>query len=115
MLRVCYQNIRGLNSKILDLYLNSFSFDFDVIVFTETWLRAHISDSELFCNDFVIFRCDHRERIGGGVLIATKTRLNAELVHFDIPANIEFLCIKLNFNAKLIFFYGLLHTSFQSI
>lgn len=39
LIRVGYQNVRGLNTKLSTLYANSFGFPFHIIVFTETWLN----------------------------------------------------------------------------
>ena len=76
--------MRGLNSKLKSLYLNSFNFQSLVIVFTETWLKPSISDSEILCSRYCIFR---RDRIGkncGGVLIVVNSKLFAESVLIPI-------------------------------
>ncbi|XP_055622923.1 uncharacterized protein LOC129766419 [Toxorhynchites rutilus septentrionalis] len=83
-LSVYYQNVRGLRTKIVQLRLLLSSCDYDVLVFTETWLRADIDSAEISPN-YTFYRCD-RNAIssqysrGGGVLIAVKTHLNCEIV-----------------------------------
>ncbi|XP_061379603.1 uncharacterized protein LOC133319395 [Danaus plexippus] len=68
-------NVRGLKTKTKDVYLATLKSDFDVLVFTETWLNSGISDNELFDARYNIFRrdresCDSKKKEGGGVLIA---------------------------------------------
>ena len=45
-----YQNVRGINSKLSNLYLKSFSCDYSVIAFTESWLKPATFDLEVFCD-----------------------------------------------------------------
>ncbi|XP_071950032.1 uncharacterized protein [Antedon mediterranea] len=47
---------------------------------TETWLDNSIYDSQLFNNDYIVFRKD-RNSHGGGVLIAVKTSLQPSECH----------------------------------
>ena len=42
-----YQNVRGLRTKCLELYIPSLACVYDFIVFSETWLNSSIYDSEL--------------------------------------------------------------------
>lgn len=54
-----YQNVRGLNSKTHLEYNNSalLKSEYDLIAFTETWLRPDIHSAELFdLNNFNVFR-----------------------------------------------------------
>ena len=39
----------NMDPRMAQLCLNSFSFTMDVIVFTETWLKPKVFDSEIFC------------------------------------------------------------------
>ncbi|XP_072934838.1 uncharacterized protein [Epargyreus clarus] len=48
-------NVRGLRTKTIELYNNVICNDFDVIVFTETWLNGSVLDSELFDNRYEVF------------------------------------------------------------
>ena len=97
--------MRGLNSKLKNLYLNSFSFNSSVIVFTETWLNPSIYNTEIFFSTYSIFRRD-RDGKGGGVLIAVKTDLFAEVISLpsSIAAyNIEFISVRIIFQCKTYF------------
>lgn len=59
-LSMYYQNVRGLNTKLIDLFNATSNCDFDILCFTETWLSPHIFDSELCCDKYTVFRCDRR-------------------------------------------------------
>lgn len=59
-----YQNVRGLRSKMNAFYLNSFNFTAQVIALTETWLKSDNLNTELFSNEYVVFRCDRQSRAG---------------------------------------------------
>ena len=65
-----YQIVRGLPGRTRDLYLSSTECDFDVICFTETQLHSDIGDTELFCENFTIFRSALGVSRTGGVLLA---------------------------------------------
>lgn len=79
-LQIYYQNVRGLKSKTRELFLASLTCDPDVICLTETWLDSSVTDTELFCDRFSVFRTDRnfdliRLTRGGGVLIAINNNL----------------------------------------
>jgi hypothetical protein len=87
-----------MRSKISKLFLLSFSFDFDVIVFTETWLNNSISDAEILCADYVIYRLDRSsansiKSDGGGVLIAIKRCYESSLIS-SLDLDVEFIAVK---------------------
>ncbi|XP_062557893.1 uncharacterized protein LOC134222747 [Armigeres subalbatus] len=80
-LRIYYQNVRGLRTKIDDFFLSTIDSNYDAIVLTETWLDDRIYSAQLFNHQYEIFRND-RNRLnssklrGGGVLIAVNRRLS---------------------------------------
>jgi hypothetical protein len=82
-LKFYYQNVRGICTKTLDIYVNSSILDYDVIILSETWLRSDILDSELFDNNFSVYRRDrrssgfHGNKSGGGVLIAVSKKFSS--------------------------------------
>lgn len=93
-----YQNVRGLNTKLINLFNDSFNLNHHVLIFTETWLKDNVFDHEILCGKFQIFRCDRPLRIGGGVLIAVSSDLHAELVTSSL--NIEFVSVLVKLNMK---------------
>lgn len=82
-LNIYYQNVRGLNTKIVNFYLYVCSHNFDIIVLTETWLHDGVLSSELFDDRYVVYRRDrytsgfHSFKSGGGVLVAVNKKLNS--------------------------------------
>ncbi|XP_062556831.1 uncharacterized protein LOC134221658 [Armigeres subalbatus] len=97
-LTVYYQNVRGLRTKTSTLLNSLLSCDFDVIVFTETWLYSDISNSELSSN-YTIYRCDRNTRTsvfqrGGGVLIAVRAQLNSKAVFLEGSDDLEQVIVK---------------------
>lgn len=56
--RVYYQNVRGLRTKINDLYLSAIDTSYDIVLLSETWLDNCLYDSELFSSNSRLMRCD---------------------------------------------------------
>mgnify|MGYP003482109637 FL=1 len=98
-----YQNVRGLNTKMTKLFSNSFDFDHHVIIFTETWLKDNVFDSELLCNKYQIFRFNRNDRNGGGVLIAISCLFQSEVISHDNSLSIEFISVVIKLKYKRIF------------
>lgn len=87
-IKIYYQNVRGLRSKIKDCFLAISGCDYDVIVFTETWLCDNINNCELFGSNYIVYKCDRSslnstKKIGGGVLIAVKINISSSVVICD--------------------------------
>lgn len=93
-LKVFYQNVRGLKTKLVSLRCSFPMFSFyDIIIFTETWLTPDISDNELGFTGFQVIRLDRNHNNstslqGGGVLIAIKNTFNFHPVSLTI-SNVE--------------------------
>lgn len=79
-LNIYYQNVGGMKTKTHSFYRNVCCSKFDIIIISETWLRDDYFDSELFSDDYTVYRRDrgttvHRNRDdGGGVMIAVSNR-----------------------------------------
>lgn len=71
--------MRGLNTKLSEMYQESFFHRFSVIAISETWLSGNVSDAEIFDTSFYsVFRCDRdfantNLSRGGGVCLAVST------------------------------------------
>lgn len=70
-----YQNCRGLRSKTSQFFSASSLNEFSVIALTETWLDNSIFSSELFSDNYNVYRADRNYQAmncsrGGGVLLA---------------------------------------------
>ena len=68
-----YQNVRGVNGIINELFLQLLITHYDIIAFTETYLKMHVDSNEIFPSDkFDTYRCDRLGKAGGGVCIAIR-------------------------------------------
>lgn len=100
---IYYQNLQGIRTKCTNLYMNVLSNEYDILLFTETWLQSDIYSSE-FCDcRYDVARQDRDltltgKSTGGGVMAMTRRRLGAvqryewssadpELLWVTIPAS----------------------------
>lgn len=72
---IYYQNVRGLRTKTSDLFNSVLSENYQVLIFSETWLNDSLSSSEIIDNRYIVYRRDRdssssSKSRGGGVLIA---------------------------------------------
>lgn len=89
-------NIRSARNKddVLQIFFDKFSFEFDVVMLTETWFA---SDYEVMTharyNTFFLNRPQQR---GGGILLNIHKSIDCDLLEeFSfISADIECLCVK---------------------
>lgn len=105
MLKIYYQNVRGLRTKTSIFCRNvCMNYCYDVICLTETWLVQGISDSELFDDRYIVWRRDRdygrtNQTLGGGVLIAVRRELASE-ARSDWCSNAEDLWITLTLHCR---------------
>jgi hypothetical protein len=64
-------NCRSIYNKALEFWNLVDTYNPDVVIGTESWLKEDISDAEVFRADFTIFRRD-RSACGGGVFICVR-------------------------------------------
>src|SRR5436190_5061630 len=96
-----YQNVRGLRTKTSSFRLALLESDYDIVTLSETWLNSTVYNSELFSQEYTIFRRDRNERLtgkgrGGGVLIAVKNKFKAIRL-FNIETDEDNIWIKVTF------------------
>lgn len=105
---IYYQNVNGLLSKLSQLYLSSFSFNYEILCLTETNLNENIKNEMILCKNYNIFRCDRSiktsEKLsGGGCLIAIISTIESEEVAIN-DDSLEFICVKIRLaNKKYLF------------
>jgi len=51
---IFYQNVRGLRTRLLDLYTSVSSSSYDIIILTETWLNSNINNGEILDDRYVV-------------------------------------------------------------
>lgn len=71
---IYYQNVRGLRTKLTDLFNAVLTCSYPIIILTETWLTDAFYNSEIFDSRYIICRADRNsdscsKNRGGGVLI----------------------------------------------
>lgn len=96
-----------MRTKISRLRLILSSCDYDVLVFTETWLRDDIDSTEI-SPDYTFFRCD-RSRVnsqharGGGVLIAVKHHLRCEMFPLSDCDQLEQVAVRMKLDNRSLY------------
>ena len=104
LLCTCF-NARSIVNKRLDLYAMINATAPDVVVITETFLDCSIMNSEIFPQNYCLFRRD-RNRHGGGVLIAVSDKFPVvRLLHFE-PADAELLWVRIFLGSTSIILGG---------
>lgn len=85
---ILYTNVRSVVNKHVLLSSAIDICSAHIIALTETWLSAHIHDSEIFhdAHHYFIYRCDHTDRRGGGVLLAISKQIPSSSIpiHSDL-------------------------------
>ncbi|XP_062716443.1 uncharacterized protein LOC134291954 [Aedes albopictus] len=84
-LHVFYQNVGGMNGTVNEYLLASADHSYDIIALTETWLNDRTASSQVFDNEYTVFRCDRcssnsNKTSGGGVLLAIRHKLEPRMV-----------------------------------
>ena len=107
-IKIFYQNVRGINTKLSDIYIKSFDLEYDIVALTETWLQESVIDSEIFCDRYHIYRRDRAIRAdgpktGGGVLFAVRSSYNSEQIIHESFNDIEFISVKVMFSQKALY------------
>lgn len=98
-----FSNIRSVVNKRDDLCTIIDTCDADILVLTETWLNSKISNEILNCEkDFITYRCDRGDRIGGGVLIAVADHLHSS--HVSLVSSLEIVCASIRINHRDVIF-----------
>ena len=82
----------------------------DIVLISETWLKGNILYQELFpLSDFILYRKDHKDRKGGGVLIAAKDNSFKSMREYvpdsENPEDLELVCAEMTTicNKKVLF------------
>lgn len=95
---IYYQNVRGLNTKTLELYNNILTNDYDLLLFTETWIQSNILDTELCDRRYEVFRCDRDRHLtnkvtGGGVVLCARSELGVFVTNQWSCPSVESVCV----------------------
>lgn len=99
-LKICHLNAQSAKKKheILEAFFSNFSFEFDLIMLSETWF----TDENVFkMPHYNVFYLNRLSRRGGGVSILVKNTHQCELLHdfCSLHSDFEILTLKLFNNA----------------
>lgn len=112
-LNVYYQNVRGLNSKVGEFYCSVQSSEFHVICIAESWLSEDVASSELFDDNYTVFRSDRAHR-KGGVILAVRNDLSFSSIdlpdYFTIPF-VDIACVRIHLNSRSLIIFVVYITS----
>jgi hypothetical protein len=75
-------NCRSIYNKALEFWNIVHTYNPDIIIGTESWLREEIGNTEIFRTDIMTFRKDRHAR-GGGVFICVKNNITCSELWVD--------------------------------
>jgi hypothetical protein len=75
-------NCRSIYNKAMELWNLVDTYNPDIVIGTESWLREEIDSTEIFRTDFTTFRRDRHTR-GGGVFICVKNNITCSELWVD--------------------------------
>jgi len=100
-------NCRSICNKVLEFWNLIDTYNPDVLIGTESWLREEINNAEIFRDDYITFRRDRCWR-GGGVFICIKNYIDCRVPWtdevFDIIA-VEVKCRNPKFAREVVGVY----------
>lgn len=106
-LKIFYQNVRGMRTKSKTVFRNTSLCDYDIVIFTETWLGPELFSHEFFPKKYDVFRYDRADNRGGGVLIAINSNaLNGEVHSTNAGDVIEQVCVKISLGGESLYIYA---------
>lgn len=110
-LRIYYQNVRGLRTKLNLIFNSVLSENYDLVILTESSLLPGIFDREIIDLRYVVFRHDRDlektgQTRGGGVLIAVKKDIEVERLSY-MNSELEAVWLRLNCHSKIIYLAGI--------
>ncbi|KAI8486093.1 hypothetical protein Bbelb_361930 [Branchiostoma belcheri] len=100
--RTCVVNFQSIRNKVPELHAFCEAVQPDIVVGTETWLDPSVNSSEVFPDNYNVFRRDRAGR-GGGVLVAVRNNIIATH-HPDPDCNCELTWVRVHLaNSKSIY------------
>ncbi|XP_045210521.2 uncharacterized protein LOC123561924 [Mercenaria mercenaria] len=76
-LKIITPNCQSVKSKNLGFQVMMSTVKPDIVLGTESWLKSHIKNSEVFPPDYKVYRKDRKRRTGGGVFILVSNKINS--------------------------------------
>ena len=90
---------------------DAMTYDIDIIVVAETWMKAHHSDQVVEIPGYTVFRRDRKKRRGGGVAVYVKRGFNGRALNFSelYDDNIELLWISATVQGRSCYIGAVYH------
>jgi exonuclease III len=86
----------------------------DVIIATETWLDSEVTDAELECSDFTIYRKDRAKGKHGGTMIAINNNINSSPVNISPTPSSDLLFVKIHCKGHKDIIIGACYRPYES-
>lgn len=103
---IMHLNIQSLKPKIDLLAVEAQPYE--ILVFSETWLNHNIQNDDLQIPNFSPpFRCDRRDRIGGGVAIYVRDTIHAVQRQDLLLEGLEALWVEIHVNQRKFLIGGI--------
>jgi len=74
-LKIITANCQSVKKKNLGFLTMLSAVKPDIVLGTESWLKSHIKNSEVFPSDYKVYRNDRKRQTGGGVFILVSNKL----------------------------------------
>ena len=87
-------NARSLLKKLDELQILVANFSPDAVAITGTWLSVDVSDQFMNLTDYIRFRSDRVERLGGGVCLYIREHFKPERVQQFLFDGIESISMR---------------------
>lgn len=115
IIRLAYQNCRGIGTKEKKIHSAALSCDYEIIVMTETWLKEKHKTSAFFTDKFNVFRRDRSElrvngteiKNGGGLIVAVAATMPSEQIDLNYSGHSEYLCVRIKLAKSNLLVYAL--------
>lgn len=102
-------NCRSVVNKTAELSGLIESVDADIVLGTESWLKPSIADSEVFPENYVVYRKD-RPTAGGGVFLLVHSSLQSSAIDYKCNA-LESVWCKIVLSDNFTFIVGVVYRS----
>lgn len=108
-IKIYYQNVQSIKEKMKE-FNNSLVPNYDIILFTETWLtkdqKRFTDNMAVFNSKFEVYRKDRSEKVlkdrGGGVMIAIPSKFDSKEEPLDKKYDhLEYVCVNIKGGQKM--------------
>ena len=95
-------NVQSILPKLNQLSIEYSNYE--ILSFTESWLRPSVSNEQVAIQNFNTFRNDRLDRVGGGVIVYVKDNINCQERPDLKVANLESIWLEIRLKNKTYLF-----------